>query len=475
MDLHISLVGRKDLGGEIYRQLRRAIIDGRLRPGDPLPPTRELAQRLHVSRTTVTGAYDRLAGESFVTSRIGAGTFVSEQVARVPRETKKHRTGGMLRPPAIWDSIDLFAPFARPAQFDFRTGLPDASLFPHEIWRRAMMAALRGEAMSRGMYGDPAGHRGLREAIARHIGVSRGVEASADDVTITSGTQQAVDVVARVMLAPGDRVAVEDPGYVPIRRLLTSLGARVHGVPLDGSGLIVDALPRNIRVVYVTPSHQYPLGVAMSLSRRIELLDWAEHNDAAIIEDDYDSEFRFEGRPIEPLQTLDTRGRVIYVGSFSKTLLPSMRLGFVVAPPTLRSAIHKAKQLTDWHTSMLAQGAMAQFIDDGGFARHIRKMGNVYRVRHEMVTNAVSGELSEYLEIIPSAAGLHVAAVALHASANKIRTVVRRASENGVEVQELAQFAVDQPTRPGLALGYGAISTTQIGEGVRRLRRAFRA
>ena len=473
MDFHVSLVGRKDLSGEIYRQLRRAIVNGRLRHGEVLPPTRELAQHLSVARTTVTVAYDRLAGEGFVTSRVGAGTFVNDHGARAPHETKRRRVDGALRPLRIWDSIPVSAAFIRPAQFDFRTGLPDASLFPHDRWRRRLSRQLRSEAVRGGVYGDPAGYRGLREAIARHIGVARGVEASADDVTVVSGTQQALDVVARSLLTPADLVAVEDPGYQPARWLFESLGARVNGVPVDQHGLVVDALPRHARLVYVTPSHQYPLGVSMALSRRRALLAWAERNHAAIVEDDYDSEFRFGGRPIEPLQTIDTIGQVVYVGSFSKTMLPTLRLGFVVTPPSLRAAVHKAKQVTDWHTATPLQMALARFIDDGGFARHIRKMREVYRIRHEMVTNALTGELADHLEALPSACGLHVAALARTASTDEIGAVVRRVAHAGVAVQELSQFAVNGPARPGLVLGYGAIPTQHIEEGLRRLRHCF--
>jgi GntR family transcriptional regulator / MocR family aminotransferase len=474
MDFHVSLIGRKNLGAEIYRQLRRAIVDGRLRPGERLPPTRELARGLSVSRTTATVAYDRLAGEGFVASRVGAGTFVSEQAARAPRRAKGQRFEGALRPRAIWDSIHLpAAAFSRPAQFDFRTGVPDASLFPHEAWRRLLARELRSEASGAGAYGHPAGHRGLREAIARHIGISRGVEATADDVTITNGTQQALDIVARVLLAPGDRVAVEDPGYGPPRRLFHSLGMRVDGVPVDRDGLVVDALPRHTRLAYVTPSHQYPLGVSMTLPRRLALLAWAERSHAAIIEDDYDSEFRFRDRPIEPLQTLDGTGRVVYVGSFSKTMLPALRLGFVVTPPSLHAAVHRAKFVTDWHTSLLVQAALARFIDDGGFARHLRKVGGVYRARHELVTKVLARDFADCLEVIPSAAGLHVAALARTASADRMGTVVRLASEAGVKVQELSRFGVRAPARPGLVLGYGAIPTARIAEGLRRLRRCF--
>ncbi|HEV8486794.1 MAG TPA: PLP-dependent aminotransferase family protein [Blastocatellia bacterium] len=470
MEFHVSLVDRKDLSGEIYRQFRRAIVDGRLRPGELLPPSRELARRLSVARTTVTVAYDRLASEGFVSSRVGAGTFVNEHIAPSPRATKRLLADGPLRPLPIWDSIPLSTAFAAPAQFDFRTGIPDASLFPHDRWRRLLSCQLRPEILRDAVYGDPAGHRDLREAIAHYIGVARGVEASADDVTIVSGTQQALDVVARTLLEPGDEVAVEDPGYQPIRWLLESLGVRVSGVPVDQCGLIVEALPRHARLVYVTPSHQYPLGVSMALARRRALLAWAEQNHAAIVEDDYDSEFRFEARPIEPLKTIDNSGRVIYVGSFSKTMLPTLRLGFLVTPPSLRAAVQRAKQVTDWHTSLPLQMALACFIDDGGFARHVRKMRNIYRVRHDMVTHGLSNEFADHLQTVPSTVGLHVAALARTASVDEIDTVVRRASEAGVEVQTLSRFAVHAPAKPGLVLGYGAIPAAKIEEGLRRLR-----
>jgi GntR family transcriptional regulator/MocR family aminotransferase len=473
VEFHVSLIGRNDLSGEIYRQLRRAILDARLRPGDFLPPSRGLARSLNVSRTTVAVAYDRLAGEGYVASRVGSGTWVADHVGPPAREAKRHRTQGALRPRTVWSSVPLVAAFARSARYDFRTGLPDASLFPHRAWRRLTARQLRADADGAGMYAHPAGHRGLREAVARHIGISRGVVATPEDVTVTNGTQQGLDVVARALLAPGDRVAVEDPGYGLPRWLFESLGARVVGVPVDRHGLVVEALPRDARLVYVTPSHQYPLGVAMGLPRRLALLAWAQRNNAAVVEDDYDTEFRFGGRPIEPLQTLDTVGRVVYIGSFSKTMLPALRLGFVVTPPSLREAVHKAKYVSDWHTPTLAQSVLARFIDDGGFARHIRKVGSVYRARHDMVTRVLTREFSDHLEVIPSSAGLHVTAVSRRASADQIHAVVRRASKLEVQVQELSRFAVDVRARAGLVLGYGAIPTARIEEGLRRLRTCF--
>jgi len=336
-------------------------------------------------------------------------------------------------------------------------------------------SGLRSEGVRAGIYSDPAGYPLLREVIARYICVARGMEITADDVTVVSGTQQGLDVVARSLLAPGDRVAVEDPGYPPVRWLLESLRARVSSIPVDGEGLVVSALPRRARLVYVTPSHQYPLGVSMTLPRRRILLEWAERNHTAIIEDDYDSEFRFRGHPIEALQALDASGRVVYIGSFSKTMLPTLRLAFIVIPPSLRAAARRAKQVTDWHTALPLQVALAKFIEGGEFSRHISKMRNVYRVRHEIITQTLTTKFSDHLEVVPSIAGLHVAALARTASAEEIGAVVRKASEAGVAVHELSTFFATQPARPGIVLGYGAISTANIQEGLRRLRRCFGA
>jgi GntR family transcriptional regulator/MocR family aminotransferase len=473
MTFHVSLVGRKNLSGEIYRQMRGAILDRRLRSGDPLPPSRVLARTLAVARTTVTVAYDRLAGEGFVTSRVGAGTFVSEQVTHTAGATPHNRADGMLRPRPVWESVALSTAFAHPARFDFRTGLPDAALFPHRTWRRLIARSLRSADEAVGFYQHPAGHRDLRTAIVRHVGIARSVDASADDVVITNGTQQALDILARVLLAPGDRVAVEDPGYSPPRQLFKALGMHVLGVPVDQDGLIVDALPRRIRLVYVTPSHQYPLGVSMSLARRQALLAWAERNDAAIVEDDYDSEFRFGGRPLEPLQTLDRAGRVIYVGSFSKTMLPTLRLGFLVAPRSLLSAVHKAKYVTDWHTSTLMQGAFARLLESGGYARHIRRISAVYRTRHQMIANAVTRHFARDLELVPSSTGLHLTARARTLSVSQIGVIVRRAADATVAVQALSSFAASESAQPGVVLGYGAIPAQDIQEGLRRLRKCF--
>jgi GntR family transcriptional regulator / MocR family aminotransferase len=468
---HVSLVGRTDLSGEIYRQIRQAILDRRLRPGERLSPTRELATALRVSRSTVTVAYESLLAEGFATSHTGSGTFVSHHLeTKRPASKTRRSTARTIRMRRVWETIPLPKGFDRAARFDFRTGLPDASLFPHRAWRRVVARALRSREMAAGVYENPAGNWDLREAIARHIGISRSVSGSPDDVIVTNGTQQALDIIARVLLEPGDVVAVEKPGYRPPKELFKALGARVVGVPVDSEGLVVEALPAEARVVYVTPSHQFPLGVAMSLSRRRALLAWAERHNAVVVEDDYDSEFRFGGRPLEPLQTIDSTGRVVYVGTFSKTLLPALRLAFMVVPPSLREAAHKAKYVTDWHTATLAQSALAQFIDEGTFARHIRRVGRSYGERHEMLTSEIKRNFGDYLDLVPSSTGLHVAAYARRASVDDIDAIASRAFDLGVAIRS---FPLEGEPRAGIMLGYGAIETARIAEGLRRLRRCF--
>lgn len=462
---------RRDLSGQIYRQLRAAILDGRLRAGDPLLPTRELALQLAVARNTVAVAYERLAGEGFVSGRVGAGTFVS---GAIPSGDSDFATPvSALAARAVWDAIpDPPDMSVDSPEFDFRAGLPDARLFPYETWRRLVARELRPGAVGTGAYAGPAGHHGLRAAIARHIGVSRGVRADPDDIVITNGIQQALDLLVRVLLEPGAVVAVEDPAYPPPCHLFTTFGARVVAVPVDSEGLVVDALPDDARLVYVTPSHQFPLGMPMSLRRRMALLAWASRHEAAVVEDDYDSEFRFGGHPLEPLHDLDTTGRVLYVGSFSKTMLPTLRLGFLLAPPSLRSALHRAKHVSDWHTALPAQAALARFIDGGYFARHLRKMRNEYRARFRRIAEVLTRDFGRWLIPIPSAAGMHLSARCHDGTLQDWRAVVHRARAAGVGLHSLWPYNIDD-TRPGVVLGYGAIPADRIDKGLDRLRRCL--
>ncbi|WP_326834164.1 PLP-dependent aminotransferase family protein [Amycolatopsis rhabdoformis] len=462
MDFHVTLAGRGDLGTRIYRELRDAILDGRLRSGERLPPTRELAKRLAVSRNTVAVAYDRLTADGFLAGKVGSGTFVCVEL---PAGHRRKAPAGSARPRDAWRTVPPPEAPIEP-EYDFRVGIPDAGLFPMQTWRRLLSAELRGIGSAH--YGDPAGHEGLRAAIARHVGVSRSVRADAEDVLVTQGAQQALDLLCRVLLEPGDRVAMEEPGYRMARLLFRSHGAEIVGVPVDEEGLRVSDLPARTRLVYVTPSHQFPLGTPMSLARRTALLTWAERAGAVVIEDDYDSEFRFSDRPLEPLQSLDRAGCVAYVGSFSKTLLPALRLGFLIAPRSVREALRHARQLADWHGDHHAQAALARLLDEGLFARHIRKATREYAARHERITTLLHENFTGLLTSVPSAAGLHLCAL----SELDCEPVAARANQAGVGVQTLASLC-GAPAPSGLALGYGAVAPEKIEPGLAVLRQVF--
>ena len=482
MDIHITLGDRGDLAARIYRQLLDAILDGRLRVGERLPPTRVLASQLAVSRNTVAVAYERLGAEGYLTGQVGAGTYVSApsgvvRRARVAsgRSATDQPAATAAQPRRLWASLPLAAtaPALTP-QFDFSVGVPDRMLFPFETWRRLIGRELRPAAIGSVDYADPGGHPGLRAAIARHFAVSRAVQASAADVLITHGAQQALDLIGRVLVEPGSCVAVEEPGYPPARHLFQSLGARVVGVPVDDSGIVVDELPRSARLVYVTPSHQFPLGTAMSLTRRTALLEWAQRHGAVIIEDDYDSEFRFSERPLEPLQSIDRSGRVIYVGTFSKTLLPLLRLGFLIAPPSLLPALRTARQLTDWHSDTVSQATLARFIDEGLLARHIRRAARHYAARHQQVVSWLRDEVGDLLALVPSTAGLHVCARVAQGASVDVDAAVRHSRAVGVSVRSLAPYYAETPGLPGLVIGYGAIPADRIAAGIAHLTFALR-
>ena len=378
------------------------------------------------------------------------------------------------QPRRIWSSLP--APLPPPAlqPYDFRIGVPDPQLFPWQAWRRLISQQLRPSAVHSGEYGDPAGHPGLRAAIARHFGISRSVRAVADDVVVTHGAQQALDLIGRVLIEPGATVAVEEPGYQPVRDLFGSLGAKVIGVPVDEEGVDVTAIPRHVRLLYVTPSHQYPLGTAMSLRRRTAVLDWAGRQGAVVIEDDYDSEYRFADRPLEPLQSLDRDGRVVYVGSFSKTMLPLLRVGFLIAPASLQPALRSAKQLSDWTGEHTTQAALARFLDEGMLARHLRRATRVYGQRRAEISAALANDLAGILEEVPSVAGLHVCARVGPDVTVDLAAALAAARADGVTCYQLADYHAGPCHRDGIVLGFGTVRTGAVVDGMRRLTRAIR-
>lgn len=463
MELHVTLTGTGDLTAQIYAQLRDAILRGRLAGGDRLPASRDLAARLDVARGTVTAAYDRLLAEELLEARRGAGTFVAPGCVPPPAPEQAGRTGGAITPRGPWQVPGTPPQLPGAVAVDFSVGVPDPDLFPLATWRRLVSGALRRGRLSTVTYGDTGPSR-LEEQVARHAGLSRSVSARPEDVVVTAGAQQAVDLVARVLVEPGDVVAVEDPGYTAAARLLETHRARVRGVPVDAEGLVVDALPDTARLVHVTPSHQHPTGAAMSLARRIALLQWASRHDAVIVEDDYDSEFRFADRPLEPLQSLDREGRVVYVGSFSKSLLPALRVGYAVAPPSLSWALREAHRVTAWSGDAVTHEALADFLAEGHHGAHVRRATKVYRERRERLLDALAG-LDEHLDVVPSAAGLHVCAVLRDPALDDV-AIAEQALAAGVFVEPLSTRHREQPVRHGLVLGVGAVPADRVGPGV---------
>ena len=470
MDVHISLGPVRERTEGIYRQLAAAIVEGRLAGGEPLPPSRALASDLGVSRTTVAAVYDRLAAEGFTFSRRGAGTFVASGRVSIPARRAPRGHSVAARP--VWAGMSFRSTEHLPAAFDFAIGVPDPELFPLVAWRRNVANELRSTTALLDGYADPAGLPLLRAAIARHLGLARSVRAGADDVIVTSGAQQAFDLAARVLVAPGDVVVVEEPGYPPVRLLFESLGAVVVGVRVDQQGIVVGEFPARAKLVYTTPSHQFPTGVRTSLDRRLELLAWAEKTNAVIIEDDYDSEFHYGAGALDPLQSLDRAGRVLYVGTFSKTLLPTLRIGFLVAPESLTPALIAAKRLSDWHTETVSQGALARLLDNGAFAAHVRRANRVYAGRRARIIEGVARELGRWLEVVPSVAGLHLFAQLRSDVPLRVPAVRDAAAAAGIGIQSVASFATDRDSelaRRGFVLGYGAINEDSIDQGLHRL------
>lgn len=470
MDIQLTIAGRRDLSGQIYQQLRSAIVEGRLSQGARLPSTRDLAQQLGVSRKTTIEVYERLEAEGFLEGRTGDGTFVAEGLASAP---PRKRTRGMSapRPAQVWKRVPETLSMPRPGErlpYDYLGGVTDKALFLPTPWRRCVAHALRTQVRGHGIYRDPAGEQELRLAIARYIGFSRGVTCNWQEVIATQGAQQAIDLAARVMVNPGDTVAIEEPGYPPVRSSLLAMGARVVPVRVDAEGLRVDLLPEQARLVYVTPSHQFPLGMPMSLERRLALLEWALRRGALIVEDDYDGEFRFEGRPVESLKSLDREGVVAYVGTFSKTLFPDLRIGYVVPPASLAGDFLKAKQINDWHGCSLTQAALGRYMLDGDFGRHVRRVQKHYAQRREALLAHLHGPLSPWLEPIVPVAGIHMAAF-LRGGLTEAE-VIARARAASIGLYGIAGFYAGRHAKQGLLFGYGDMPVKAIDASLATLR-----
>jgi GntR family transcriptional regulator/MocR family aminotransferase len=474
LDPHSSLT----LQRQLYDGLRTAILAGRLRPGRRLPSTRSLADDLAVSRNTVAAAFGQLIAEGYAEARVGAGTTV----ARTLPEDLRNVTAGLVLPDArfsprisrrggVLSGARVTAGFTtlRP----FRPGWPALDQVPLELWWR--LAARTGRRIGRSLlgYGDLGGYPPLRKAIAEYLAVSRGVRCTEEQVIVTSGSQQGLFVASQVLLDPGDRVWIEDPAYPGMRSALQAAGARLVPIPVDLEGIDVRfaATRAAARLVAVAPSHQYPLGVTMTLARRLELLRVARRMRAWVLEDDYDSEFRYSSRPIAALQGLDHDGRVIYLGTFSKTLFPSLRLGYAVVPVELIGTFTAARSVLDIHSPLFEQAVLTEFITGGYFERHLRRMRSVYEERQQTLVAEAERYLSGLLELTPARAGLQC--VGWLAPDLDERAVTRAAAAHDVEVTPISAFAVRRLARSGLMLSFGAFEPNQIRAGVRRLAEAL--
>jgi GntR family transcriptional regulator / MocR family aminotransferase len=461
MDLLIALRRQGHLSKDLYAQIKLAIVQRRLSLNEALPPSRQLAASLKISRNTVIDAYDQLIAEQYLSTRIGAGTFVSyDGLTLAATSPRSSPLKPLVQPTRI--SLQVFSK-PRP-KFDFSVGLPDPSLFPWDAWRRALARQWKGRKPILGIE-DIQGVLQFRSAIAHHIARSRSVKATEDDVLVTTGAQQAFHLIARTLLKPGGVVAVEEPGYFPARRVFEQVGARVVSVAVDSEGLMVSKIPARTKLVYATPSHQFPMGMSMSLQRRVALLKWSEAHDGAIIEDDYDSEFRFRGRPLESMQSLDTQGRVIYVGTYSKVMIPGLRLGFVVPPAPLMPSLLQAKYLFDSFTPSHPQLALAELMNDGFYARHLRRLQRVYQRRCEYLADSIERHFKNRARILDSNAGLHLSVLLPNIN---VDALVVKAKTRGVAVQNLKDFRTTKG-EPGLVLGFGLIHERDIELGIKEL------
>ncbi len=479
--------GSRRSSESVHAQLRAAILDGRLVPGSRLPAERQSAAFFGVSRNTIARVYARLAVEGLVLPRHGSGTYVAAKQQRPRRDSASTRLTTDPRLNPLWLQPELVlglsfwhdnphATSSRTApSLDFRPALVDPRLFPFDIFRRVSVGQLRRMELKPPVFKSPQGNPGhfpLRAAVATHIGVSRAVVCEPDDVLVTAGAQQAFDLLARTLVKPGiTTVAIEDPGYPPMRAAFLAAGAKVVPVPVDAEGLVVDALPASAHIVCVCPSHQFPFGVSMSAQRRAALLAFARKHGAVIVEDDYDGEFRYDGTPLQALRSTAAADDVFYVGTFSKCMLPALRLGFVVAPRWAMPTLVAAKNCLDWHCPTLTQMTVARFIADGHLARHVRKLRKIYKTRRDLVRDMLQSLFPGELSPMPSHYGMHVAAFS---SAGKhLARVTARLAETNVQLHSFDRYFLDTPTSQGLVFGYGAVDLDEIEMGLKALRRAL--
>ncbi len=472
----ICLERSQGLTRQLYQALRERILDGRLAGGSRLPAGRDLAALLAVSRNTVTRAFDQLYAEGYIEGRVGDGTYVVK-LGSAPPLMQSPASGVAPTEALLRLQRNHLAPPVSGAPRAFRIGVPAFDLFPFETWARLTARFWRKPSPARLGYGDPAGEPALRELVAAYLRSSRGLNCDPSQVVITCGAQQGISLCAQLLVQPGDRVALENPGYRAAGHAFAVAGAELCGGAVDGEGLDTAALAQieGCRLAYVTPSHQYPTGVTLSLARRLELLAWAERNEGWIVEDDYDGEYRYSGTPLTPLAALDRQGRVLYVGTFCKITFPALRLGYMVLPPGLAEAFARRRALDMRHSDIGSQMVMAEFIAAGHFQRHVRRMRQAARVRRDTL-------LQHWPEAIPGCdalpavdAGLHLC-VPVHGQTREAELVAAARAAGG-EMNGLGDYWLDgQAPRGapgGLVLGFAAVPEVEIIAALQRLRHAW--
>ncbi|MGE0363808.1 MAG: PLP-dependent aminotransferase family protein [Vicinamibacterales bacterium] len=457
----------------LYRALRAEITGRQLGPGHRLPATRDLARQYAVSRGTVVAAFELLYADGYVEGRIGSGTRVSAMLpaadAVAPRDVARSA-----RPRRLSHAARRVAPFVQhpgASARAFRANQPALELFPAAVWARVASRAVRRASADLRLGCDPLGYAPLRHAIADYLTVSRGVSCTAARIAVVSGVQEALAVVAHLLVNPGDAVGLEDPGYTGAHRVFASAGARVRPIALDADGAVVPGGRAALRLAYLTPAHQFPLGMAMSLARRVHWLAWARATGAVLVEDDYDSEFRYSGRPLSALQGLDHDGHVIFVGSLSKVLCPAVRVGYLVVPDDLVDPVAAWLSVSSRHVSPLLQATLADFMADGHFARHLRRARDVYAARRGALLEGADRWLRGRLDVVPVEVGLQT--VGYLSGDAGAEAVARAAAARDVEVRALSRYARSRPVRDGLQLGFAAADETEIGRGLRELARVL--
>jgi GntR family transcriptional regulator/MocR family aminotransferase len=482
----VSLTGAGPLYQQIYRSLRTAILSGRLCSGDRLPVTRGLAAELKVSRNVVLIAYEQLIAEGYAVGRVGSGTFVAAAIPESMLRVASNR--GLPAPPPHPATLRLSA-YARriladaepdlprpssaaPIRYDFTYYRASTDDFPADLWRRLITRRLRALDLE---YSPARGDAALRTEISAYLRRARAVESTPDQILLVNGSQQALDLIARVLIDPGDSVVIEAAHYSGAREAFRAAGARLLPIPLDPHGLITSRLPRGrrVRLAYVTPSHQLPTGAILPLDRRLALLAWAARTGAYILEDDYDGEYRYEGRPLEAVQALDRDGRVIYTGTFSRILFPSLRMGYVVMPQSLAPVLTSAKWVADRHTSLVQQGALAGFLREGHLERTVRRAQVRNAARRAALLRAIEKHFGNDVEVFGAGAGVHVLVHFRRVPASRTDQLVNRAAAAGVRVHSSASYYLRPPDRCELVLGYGAMTEREIAAGIRALESAI--